>query len=269
MRMSQAHSKAKPAVFIALLLSPQTVSPSPEKRLLDLRQEQSIAKHAPGSVKIQAHLQTFVLEGSRPEPRSPIETPPTEYLPYPPPPNYSWPPGPHTQYPPPSETNAPAGWYGGTGTGGQGNSGAGSASGSSAQTSGAVQSLHLPSLFHIPLDVLLLILPPFLLSFSSSMMRPPRARATAETPPTEFLPYPPPPKYQWLPGQSPQVENPRVGMAAADSPSSVGAEDGGEREGKGMRSVGKDKGRGRDGRRWASGPLPPPSPPEQLAAAKE
>ncbi|KAL9584141.1 MAG: hypothetical protein Q9212_002300 [Teloschistes hypoglaucus] len=193
MRMSKAHVKAIPAVFIALLLSPQTVSPSPERRLLDLRQEQPIAKHPQDSVEIQALLQTLILKGSRPEPRSPIETPPTEYLPYPPPPNYSWPPGPHTQYPPPSETNAPAGWYGGTGTGGQGNSGAGSASGSGAQTSAAVPSLRLPSLFRIPLDILLFLLPAYLLPPSSSMTHLLRARTPVETPPSDYLPYPPPP----------------------------------------------------------------------------
>ena len=50
-------------------------------------------------------------------PRAPVETPPTEYLPYPPPPNYNWPAGtsPNTENPPPSECNPPAGWYGGTG----------------------------------------------------------------------------------------------------------------------------------------------------------
>lgn len=64
-------------------------------------------------------------------PRAPVETPPTEYLPYPPPPNYQWPAGtsPGTQNPPPSEFNPPAGWYGGTG---QGNPGAVSGSGSTA-----------------------------------------------------------------------------------------------------------------------------------------
>ncbi|KAI4205294.1 MAG: hypothetical protein LQ350_000617 [Teloschistes chrysophthalmus] len=245
MRMSQAHSKAIPAVFIALLLSPQTVSPSSEKRLLDLRQEQPIAKHPPGF-----DPQTLILKGSRPEPRSPVETPPTEYLPYPPPPNYSWPPGPHTQYPPPSETNAPAGWYGGTGTGGQGNSGAGSASGSSAQTSAAVPSLRLPSLFHIPLDVLLLLLRPFLLPPSSSMTHPLRARTPVETPPSEYLPYPSPPNYQWPLGQSPRDQNPRAGWYGGSGLTvfstavvmswfwylrlrrKAGAGDGGEREGK-------------------------------------
>ena len=55
-------------------------------------------------------------------PRTPVETPPTEYLPYPPPPNYNWPAGenPGNENPQPSEFNSPAGWYGGTGGTGQG-----------------------------------------------------------------------------------------------------------------------------------------------------
>lgn len=46
-------------------------------------------------------------------PRSPVETPPTEYLPYPPPPNYTWPPGtsPATEDPQPSEFDPPPGFY--------------------------------------------------------------------------------------------------------------------------------------------------------------
>ena len=53
-------------------------------------------------------------------PRKPVETPPTEYLPYLPPPNYDWPAGenPGNEYPQPSEFNPPAGWYGGIGSGG-------------------------------------------------------------------------------------------------------------------------------------------------------
>ncbi|KAI4252923.1 MAG: hypothetical protein LQ352_003995, partial [Teloschistes flavicans] len=211
MRISKAHLNAIYALFTALLLNPRTVSPSLEKRILHLRQEQPNAKYAPDFVKIQVLLRALILKGSRLEPRSPIETPPTEYLPYPPPPNYSWPPGPHTQNPPPSETNAPAGWYGGTGTGGQGNSGAGSASGSGAQISAAVPSLRLPSLLRIPLDVLLLLLPPSLLPAPplSSMTHPLRARAPVETPPTEYPPYSAPPDYQWPLGESQQNENPQ------------------------------------------------------------
>ena len=49
-------------------------------------------------------------------PRKPVETPPTEFLPYPLPPNYDWPAGetPGNENPRPSELNPPAGWYGGT-----------------------------------------------------------------------------------------------------------------------------------------------------------
>ena len=70
-------------------------------------------------------------------PRTPVETPPTEYLPYSPPPNYVWPAGetPGNENPQPSEFNPPAGWYGGTGQG-QGEGGSSSAPGtaSPAQT---------------------------------------------------------------------------------------------------------------------------------------
>lgn len=46
-------------------------------------------------------------------PRSPVEVPPTEYLPYPPPPNYIWPPGTSaaTEDPQPSEFDPPPGFY--------------------------------------------------------------------------------------------------------------------------------------------------------------
>ncbi|KAL8693991.1 MAG: hypothetical protein Q9218_001290 [Villophora microphyllina] len=216
MQMSQAHFTAVCAILIPLLIGPQLVSTTPEKRNINLRQEQSNAEDPPDLVKIQTLLRSLVLSGSQLEPRSPIETPPTEYLPYPPPPNYSWPPGPHTQNPPPSETNAPAGWYGGTGTGGQGNSGAGSASGSGygSSTSAAAPSLRLPSLLHVPLEVVLLLLPAYLLPSSSYERRsltgqPMKARDPVETPPTEYLPYPPPPNYQWPPGENPQNEYPQ------------------------------------------------------------
>lgn len=34
------------------------------------------------------------------------------------------------------------------------------------------------------------------------------ARLPVETPPTAYLPYPPPPNYQWPPGYSPETQNP-------------------------------------------------------------
>ena len=79
-------------------------------------------------------------------PRSPVETPPTEYLPYPPPPNYNWPAGtsPNTENPPPSECNPPAGWYGGTGQTAQncvqGNNAGGSKPGAAAGENGVLPS---------------------------------------------------------------------------------------------------------------------------------
>lgn len=56
--------------------------------------------------------------------RSPVETPPTEYLPYPPPPNYSWPPGtsPATENPQPSESDPAPGSYTDAGVGSDGGS---------------------------------------------------------------------------------------------------------------------------------------------------
>ncbi|KAL8804522.1 MAG: hypothetical protein Q9182_002530 [Xanthomendoza sp. 2 TL-2023] len=172
-----------------------------------------------------------MFQRSRLQPRSPVETPPTAYLPYPPPPNYIWPPGPHTQYPPPSETNAPGGWYGGTGTGGQGNSGAGSAAGGSRTSSAAPPTLRIPSLTaFLPINMLLFLIPSSLLPPHPHNRHPqqhqgeeeaPRenpnrrnhppliAREPVETPPTQFLPYPPPPNYQWPPGQNPENQYPK------------------------------------------------------------
>ncbi|KAL9610480.1 MAG: hypothetical protein Q9167_004820 [Letrouitia subvulpina] len=131
------------------------------------------------------------------KPRSPVETPPTEYLPYSPPPNYKWPPGPHTQDPPPSETNAPA-WYGGTGTGGQGNSGAGSASHKSASAPLLLSSSFLPL-------ILARLIPRAFRQQGHQL----QARDPVETPPTQFLPYAPPPDYQWPSGYTPGNENPQ------------------------------------------------------------
>ncbi|KAI4165134.1 MAG: hypothetical protein LQ342_001411 [Letrouitia transgressa] len=149
----------------------------------------------------------------RHQPRSPVETPPTEYLPYPPPPNYQWPPGPHTQYPPPSETNAPA-WYGGTGTGGQGNSGAGSASHKSASAPLLLSSSFLPR-------ILARLIPRAFRQQSHQI----QVRDPVETPPTQFLPYAPPPDYQWPAGYTPGNENPQpsennpqVGSSGQGSP---------------------------------------------------
>ena len=73
----------------------------------------------PTTTEIPADLLTRLLAIV---PRAPVETPPTEFLPYPPPPDYVWPAGqtPQNENPKPSE-NSPGGWYGGTGqTQGQG-----------------------------------------------------------------------------------------------------------------------------------------------------
>ncbi|KAL8744856.1 MAG: hypothetical protein Q9190_002953 [Brigantiaea leucoxantha] len=134
---------------------------------------------------------------SQRQPRSPVETPPTEYLPYAPPPNYNWPPGPHTENPPPSETNPPP-WYGGTGTGGQGNSGAGSATHNSASSPLLLSTSFLPR-------ILARLIPPAFRQRGHQN----QARDPVETPPTQFLPYPPPPSYSWPPGENPSNENPQ------------------------------------------------------------
>ena len=75
--------------------------------------------------------------------RSPVETPPTEYLPYPPPSDYPWQAGesPATETPQPSEQNPPAGWY----TGESGNPGSNSG-GSVANAARPARSLLVPSL---------------------------------------------------------------------------------------------------------------------------
>lgn len=197
---------------------------------------------------------------SLPEPkveiRAPVETPPTEYLPYPPPPNYSWPAGENSanENPQPSENDPPAGWN----TGQSGSSGSGS--GSSSSTSRASPPLRP----HVVLRLIASVLPvrarrdrisrvssqtplaerlPSVGSDNSE--QPPGAipavdpaikfdpahtrsrftgfltsvlpgrfysgvipRAPVETPPTEYLPYPPPPNYNWPTGTSPNTENP-------------------------------------------------------------
>ncbi|KAL8841350.1 MAG: hypothetical protein Q9170_000981 [Blastenia crenularia] len=234
MRAFHPRYMALAALSISVTLIPQLLALDPENATLNLNTtQQAEADHPQTSTILQS-----ILLGLKPrilkqrlrqvqvQPRSPAETPPTEYLPYPPPPDYVWPSGPHTQYPPPSETNAPAGWYGGTGTGGQGNSGAGSAYGSSSgSSSSAAPALRMPAPFlTMPIKTLMLFVPS---SFSSSPQvrsssltstlerrqkaanRALQARNPVETPPTEYLPYPPPPNYQWPAGETPQNENPQ------------------------------------------------------------
>ncbi|KAL8797553.1 MAG: hypothetical protein Q9195_000370 [Heterodermia aff. obscurata] len=185
------------------------------------------------------------------KPRRPVETPPTEYLPYPPPDNYQWPPGenPGNENPQPSEFNPPAGWYTGQ---------SGSGSGSQSQTSAASTSLRPPTLFRLLASSLgtnarriarpqvypsqldsqhptFAPLPPSkwppgaipsvetpptttptlpppswpLLSRLLISAFPVIPRNPVETPPIEFLPYPPPPNYVWPAGENPGNENPQ------------------------------------------------------------
>lgn len=64
------------------------------------------------STPFLASLFSFILPPKL-NPRSPVETPPTEFLPYPPPKGYVWPPGtsPQSENPQPSEFDPPHGFY--------------------------------------------------------------------------------------------------------------------------------------------------------------
>ncbi|KAI4119908.1 MAG: hypothetical protein LQ345_000166 [Seirophora villosa] len=175
MRILRPHWLALSAIPFAIALIPKSAAPSPPEQQPHLiRKAIHLVGNPPPSATTDpqspATMQNLLLR-LKPKllQRSPVETPPTAYLPYPPPPNYSWPPGPHTQYPPPSETNAPAGWYGGApgATGGQGNSGAGSASGNagssssvaSSSSSSAAPSLRAPGFLLFPLHVFVRFIP--------------------------------------------------------------------------------------------------------------
>lgn len=70
------------------------------------------------STSFLASLFSFILPGKL-NPRSPVETPPTEFLPYPPPKGYVWPPGtsPQSENPQPSEFDPPYGFYTGESNG--------------------------------------------------------------------------------------------------------------------------------------------------------
>ncbi|KAL8642401.1 MAG: hypothetical protein Q9228_000907 [Teloschistes exilis] len=282
MRMSQAHSKAKPAVFIALLLSPQTVSPSPEKRLLDLRQEQSIAKHAPDPSSPPDFRPGGFSTGTTFTHRDPANG-------IPPLPSSAelqlatWP-----SYPVPSafRNERPGGMVRRNGH-----------RRPRKQRRRIGLGVQRTNFGRGPITT-----PPIPLPHPAGCPPPPSASIPAviliiddASAPSEsdsgdaadrVPPLPASTKISVVTRPEPAGREPagRYGGSGLTIFSTaivvsvfyywrlrrkVGAEDGGEREGKGMRSVGKDKGRGRDGRRWASGPLPPPSPPEQLAAAKE
>ncbi|KAL8941656.1 MAG: hypothetical protein Q9216_002119 [Gyalolechia sp. 2 TL-2023] len=265
MRIFHPRWLALAILSIAIALIPASAALSPdapntttttttEHTLVQGGSVQSQAENAQTSIIYQNLLQALtpkILQRARIQERSPVETPPTAYLPYPPPPDYVWPPGPHTQYPPPSETNAPGGWYGGTGTGGQGNSGAGSASnvngGSGSGSTSAAPSLRIP----LPLNILLNYFPfsssslftPVIAAASSrrrSQIRHPPAqvqphvlkpRNPVETPPTAYLPYPPPPNYQWPPGQSPENQWPKPSEFDPPRGWYTGETDGGQGQG--------------------------------------
>ncbi|KAI4228249.1 MAG: hypothetical protein L6R36_001752, partial [Xanthoria steineri] len=221
MRLFHPRWMALCATLIVAALIPQLLAQNGENRENISYEDPKPAPNPriPNLKTLLDHLTTKLLRRSRIQPRIPTETPPTAYLPYPPPPNYVWPPGPHTQSPPPSETNAPGGWYGGTGTGGQGNSGAGSAGSSTG--SSAAPRLQIPALFTLPRNFLLSLLsllPQTNPTNAEDTDHTPRKdrkqgqlkpRNPIETPPTQYLPYPPPPTYQWPPGQNPGIQNPK------------------------------------------------------------
>ncbi|KAL8767118.1 MAG: hypothetical protein Q9209_006280 [Squamulea sp. 1 TL-2023] len=212
MRIFQPYWMALSATLISIAIIPQLLAQNGDITENIVHRNAKPPASTPNPKILQTLIQRLtpkILLRSPVQPRSPVETPPTAYLPYPPPSNYVWPPGPHTQYPPPSETNAPAGWYGGTGTGGQGNSGAGSASNANSRsTSAGAPGLRIPSLASLPLHLLMFLLPSSLLprKHRHPHLKP---RHPVETPPTQFLPYPPPPSYQWPQGQNPGNENPQ------------------------------------------------------------
>ncbi|KAI4097111.1 MAG: hypothetical protein LQ344_000520 [Seirophora lacunosa] len=106
MRILQPHWLALSAIPFAIALIPKSAAPStPEQQPHLIKKAIHLVGNPPPSAKTDpqspATLQNLLLR-LKPKllQRSPVETPPTAYLPYPPPPNYSWPPGPHTQYPP-------------------------------------------------------------------------------------------------------------------------------------------------------------------------
>ncbi|KAL8928479.1 MAG: hypothetical protein Q9208_001713 [Pyrenodesmia sp. 3 TL-2023] len=233
MRLFRPHWLILSAVpFAIALISKPPASPSPDEEPHLLKKAihldpQPQPQPSPSPNPASSPLLQNILFRLTPKllQRSPVETPPTAYLPYAPPPNYVWPPGPHTQYPPPSETNAPAGWYGGApgSTGGQGNSGAGSAQGpvqgGSSSSSSAAPSLRIPFSFFLP-NILITFMPSSLLPRPSSpqhrRLRKARnvlkASDPVQTPPAVYLPYPPPPNYVWPPpGLNRQDQNAQPG----------------------------------------------------------
>ncbi|KAL8952522.1 MAG: hypothetical protein Q9222_001552, partial [Ikaeria aurantiellina] len=137
--------------------------------------------------------------------RAPVETPPTQFLPYPPPPGYVYPPGTNAanQNPQPSEFDPPPGVYGSAYQGGN----------SASQSSSAAPSLRVPVLLSLlanpRLNALAALLPTNIVLPRNIKHLRLEAREPVETPPTQFLPYPPPPGYVYPQGESPETQNPK------------------------------------------------------------
>ncbi|KAL9027435.1 MAG: hypothetical protein Q9196_004032, partial [Gyalolechia fulgens] len=88
MRIFHPRWMALAALSIAIALLPQLAALSPENRKVTT---EHIVHEARASTVYQTLLQALkpkVLQRARVQARSPVETPPTAYLPYPPPPNY-------------------------------------------------------------------------------------------------------------------------------------------------------------------------------------
>ena len=244
MRISTQQQANLSAFFFTILLLSIVLLPEPSSS----QETNNTIEPSKASSKDEPSF-TNSLGNPKIELRAPVETPPTEYLPYPPPPNYSWPPGENAgnENPKPSDNNPPAGWN----TGQSGSSGSGSGSSAvGASPSAASPALRPLAFFHILTAVLPIFARgariPRALSqtplgsplpstpsttevyapasapaidpqdFSPSQTRDLLSRFIAslfprspvETPPTEYLPYPPPPNYSWPPGENPSNENP-------------------------------------------------------------
>ncbi|KAG7009031.1 hypothetical protein G7Y79_00003g008990 [Physcia stellaris] len=173
------------------------------------------------------------------KPRRPVETPPTEYLPYPPPDNYQWPPGmnagnenpqsirirllqlpklssllplhplssstssPRASAPPPAASPVPPSLIPSSTRSIQPTTTDPSTPGHQAQSPQSKPHQQRPT------PSFPLLAPPLPLPLLRPSAQRSHPRDPIETPPTEYLPYPPPADYVWPAGQSPGNENPQ------------------------------------------------------------
>ncbi|KAL8713860.1 MAG: hypothetical protein Q9220_002005 [cf. Caloplaca sp. 1 TL-2023] len=223
MRIFQPQWVALTAVLIPIALNPSLAS--------DTKQDSSANDSNNENTTLQSSLSTpdpkatailleSILQKLTPkrlrstrslELRAPVETPPTQFLPYPPPPGYVYPPGENAanQNPQPSEFNPPPGVYGSAYA-------QGASSSSSSASAASRRSLQTPLLLSLllvdPLGIITFAVAAALLPTTIALPRNAHlieARAPVETPPTQFLPYPPPPGYVYPPGTSPATQDPQ------------------------------------------------------------